>query len=150
MMRLPVPEGTLSFENPYTETMSTVRTRVLPDLLAFLSRNTHHDYPQSVYEVGEVVEGGLNGLRAAAASAHARAGFTQAKSLAEGLLRDLGRADAEVEPLDHPSYIPGRCARALVDGGEAATFGEVHPGVLEAFGIAQPTVAVELDLRPLH
>ena len=88
-MRLPVDGGRVTVLNPVGEGYTMLRTHLLPGLLAYLGRNTHHDYPQSLYEVGEVVPaGGRNALRAAAVHAHAKAGFTLAKSLAEGLARD--------------------------------------------------------------
>jgi phenylalanyl-tRNA synthetase beta chain len=127
-----------------------MRTHLVPDLLAYLGRNTHHDYPQSVYEVGQVVLHRRNHLRTAAVSVHAKAGFTVAKSLVEGVLGDLGHGpDLRIEAAELASYIPGRCARALVGNEEVGTFGEVHPEVLEAFGIAQPAIALELDLERL-
>ncbi len=152
-MRLPVPEGRTRILNPITEALTTPRSHLLPSLLAQLGRNTHHDYPQSLYEVGEVVvaaEGHRNALRAASVHAHAKAGFTLAKSLAEGVARDLGLAGhLDIEALEHPSFIPGRCARLVLGGKPMGMFGEVHPEVLEAFGIAQPTIALELDAEAI-
>lgn len=151
-MGLPEPPDVTRIINPITEHHTMVRTHLVPDLLAYLGRNTHHDYPQDVYEVGPVILKGHNRLRTAAVSCHAKAGFTVAKSLTEGVLRDLGHTgDAvSIEAVEAPSYLPGRCARVLVGGDEVGTFGEVHPQVLERFGIAQPTIALELDLERLN
>jgi phenylalanyl-tRNA synthetase beta chain len=151
-MGLPKPEQVTHIINPITEHYTIVRTHLVPDLLAYLGRNTHHDYPQEVYEVGSVVLDGGNHLRTAAVSCHAKAGFTAAKSLTEGVLRDMGyRGDmVTVEAAELPSYIRGRCARVSVLGRDVGTFGEIHPDVLERFGITQPTVAVELDLEQLN
>ena len=146
-MRLPVPDEVEMITNPITEHFTTLRTHVLPDLLSYLGKNTHHDYPQSVYEVGHVVIGRKNALRTAAVSVHAKAGFTQAKGLAEGVMRDLGHEkDVTIQAAVSPSYIPGRCAKVLVGGVEVGVFGELHPEVLEAFGLLQPTIVLELDL----
>ncbi|UCC92611.1 MAG: phenylalanine--tRNA ligase subunit beta [Thermoplasmata archaeon] len=151
-MGIEAPPGVTRIINPITEHYTIVRTHMVPDLLAYLGRNTHHDYPQEAYEVGPVILEGTNHLRAAAVSCHAKAGFTAAKSLAEGVLRDLGHSGeaVRVEAIEAPSYIPGRCARVMMDGQEVGHFGEVHPQVLERFGIAQPTIAVELDLDRLN
>jgi phenylalanyl-tRNA synthetase beta chain len=67
------------------------------------------------------------------------------------VLRDLGRAGdvVAIEAAEAPSFIPGRCARVSVDGSEVGIFGEVHPEVLERFGVAQPAIAVELDLEAM-
>ena len=151
-MGLPEPPGVTRIINPITEHYTIVRTHLVPDLLAYLGRNTHHDYPQEVYEVGPVILNGGNHLRIAAVSCHAKAGFTAAKSLTEGVLRDLGHTGDQVsiEALEVPTYIPGRCAGVSVGGKYVGLFGEVHPEVLERFGIAQPTIAVELDLETLN
>ena len=151
-MGLPEPPGVTRIINPMTEHYTIVRTHLVPDLLAYLGRNTHHDYPQEVYEVGPVILDGGNHLRIAAVSCHAKAGFTVAKSLTEGVLRDLGHTGDQVsiKAVDVPTYIPGRCAGVTVGGEDVGLFGEVHPEVLERFGIAQPTIAVELDLETLN
>jgi phenylalanyl-tRNA synthetase beta chain len=152
LMGIEGPEGVTRIINPITEHYTIVRTHLVPDLLTYLGRNTHHDYPQEVYEVGTVILEGRNHLRTAAVSCHAKAGFTAAKSLTEGVLRDLGHTgdDVTIEATESPSYIRGRCAMVSVHGKEVGAFGEVNPQVLERFGIAQPTVAVELDLEGLN
>jgi len=151
-MGLDEPSGVTHIINPITEHYTIVRTHLVPDLLAYLGRNTHHDYPQQVYEVGPVVLAGHNHLRTAAVSCHAKAGFTAVKSLTEGVLRDLGHTGdvVAIEAAEVPSYIRGRCARVSVRGKEVGTFGEVDPDVLERFGITQPTIALELDLERLN
>jgi len=150
-MMLIIPVILTIIINPITEHYTILRTHMVPDLLAYLGRNTHHDYPQEVYEVGPVILDGGNHLRIAAVSCHAKAGFTVAKSLTEGILRDLGHTGDQVsiKALEVPTYIPGRCAGVSLGGEDVGLFGEVHPDVLERFGIAQPTIAVELDLERL-
>ena len=50
---------------------------------------------------------------------------------------------------DDPRFIPGRQAQLMVKGKPAGVFGEVHPQVLENWGITTPCVAGELDLEEL-
>ena len=47
----------------------------------------------------------------------------------------------------HESFIPGRCAEVLVAGKKVGLFGELHPQVLENWGIEMPIVALELDFE---
>ena len=58
-----------------------------------------------------------------------------------------------VEPIDDPTYFPGRCARVLIEesGSKKSVgfFGVVHPEVLKNFGVANPTSALELDVEAL-
>ncbi|HEY9053877.1 MAG TPA: phenylalanine--tRNA ligase subunit beta, partial [Rectinemataceae bacterium] len=57
----------------------------------------------------------------------------------------LGKEYRVVESFD-PRFIPGRQAHVLCDDGAVGIFGEIHPAVLEAFGIAMPTAGGEFDL----
>ena len=50
------------------------------------------------------------------------------------------------EELSDPRFIPGRCARIVINGQRAGVFGEIHPAVLENWGIGMPSVACEIDL----
>lgn len=139
-------------QNPVTEEHTSLRGTLLASLLATLQKNVHRDYPQGVFEVGDVVVLSEHGLPAnrrmlAWVRAHSRAGFSEAKSLALAVARDLALG-AEVEAHDDAAFVPGRCA-ALVRGGEVlGWFGELHPRTLEAFDLTQPAVAMELRLGP--
>ena len=50
-----------------------------------------------------------------------------------------------VEPIDDPTYFPGRCARVMIEESgskkSVGIFGVVHPEVLKNFGVANPTSA---------
>lgn len=135
--------------NPISEEFTTVRSSLLPGLLNLFRLNKHRELPQRIFEVGDVVLGDRNAARVAAATIHPRASFTEAKSLALSLLRDVGRS-GDVGPVEDPNFIPGRAASVLVDGKEAGRFGEVHPRILEAYTLVQPVCVFELDLEALY
>ncbi|MCA1812444.1 MAG: phenylalanine--tRNA ligase subunit beta, partial [Halobacteriales archaeon] len=145
--------------NPITEEHTMVRATLLGALLATLEKNVHRDYPQQVFEVGDVVQvrdGLPANVRAAGwVKAHSKAGFSEAKSIAMALVRDL-RLDAEVQPFEAGPCIPGRCAALVAPGrddkGVIGWFGELHPRTLEAFKMTQPAIAMELrlDAAPLQ
>jgi len=135
----------VEIENAIAEDLTTLRSSLLPSLLNMLRLNTHRELPQCIFEIADVVRDGRNARRLGAAAIHHKASFTEAKSLVLSLVRDVGRT-ATVEPVDDPNFIPGRAAAAVVDGHEAGRFGEVHPRILEAYALAQPTIALELDV----
>ena len=58
-----------------------------------------------------------------------------------------------VEPVDDPTYFPGRCARIVLEENGAkryiGVFGVIHPEVLKNFGITNPTSALELDVEAI-
>jgi phenylalanyl-tRNA synthetase beta chain len=45
-----------------------------------------------------------------------------------------------------PAFIEGRQGEILVGGKGVGVFGEIHPRVLENFGIPNPVVAFEIEL----
>jgi len=142
-------------QNPMTETFSMVRPAILPALLDFLSANTGEDYPQRVFEVGDVVvvdEKSPTGTRTEQHVCYALAAsevtYTDVRQVLEFLLDQLG-TDYRLKEADQPWYIPGRSAEVVIDGKTMGHIGEVHPEVLESFGIGMPVVAFELALSKL-
>ena len=135
--------------NPVTSDLTTLRSSLLPGLLNLFRLNKHRELPQRIFEVADVVLGGRNVRRVAAASIHHRASFTEAKSLALSLLRDVGQAGS-IEPVEEPNFIPGRGASVRLGGQEIGRFGEIHPKVLEAYSLVQPVMAFELDVDSLR
>ncbi len=154
---LPLPddagvEGPVAVSNPITEDHTHLRTWLLPGLFNVLAANRHRDYPQSMFEVGQVVkpdDGHDNAWCLAAVHAAPRSGYTQVKGQVESIMSSLG-VEWSIAEDDHPGFIPGRVARCVVDGVEVGRFGEVHPAVLERYDIGVPATAMEFDLEALQ
>jgi len=134
--------------HPLTEEHTIVRTDILPELLEVLSVNTHHPLPQRIFEVGDVVVGMKNRLRLSACSTHAKANFAEVRSIIQAVMRELD-LNWEVAESDDGAFIEGRRARIVVNGKDVGVFGEVHPEVLEKFGIPNPVVGFEIDLSEI-
>lgn len=136
-------------KNPVNANYGALRDSLLPGLLQVLSENKHYDYPQRLFDSGRVVHHSLKEeLVLAAVSCDAKSDFTVAKSYAESLLPALG-FEPSFKAAKHPSFLEGRCAAVVVDKKEVGFVGEVHPEVLEAFGLALPVAAFELSLEKL-
>ncbi len=143
--------GTVEIENPMSASYSCVRSWLLPILMDVLSKNKHVEYPQKIFEEGIVVskkEGVKEVERVACVSAHNNADFTEMKQVLDSLLSGFG-IDCKIVPAAHSSFVPGRCGRVVVKGNEVAYIGEIHPQVLENFGILVPVVGFELNLTEL-
>jgi phenylalanyl-tRNA synthetase beta chain len=141
--------------NPKVNTMTCLRSWLLPGLLEFLSNNTHVEYPQKLFEVGDYVdwdEASPSRTRdvreLACVSAHSKANFTEMKSNLEPLMANLG-FDFVVEPIEHPSFLPGRIGKVQISNEEVGIIGEVHPQVLENWKIQNPVAAMELEVDRL-
>jgi phenylalanyl-tRNA synthetase beta chain len=137
-------------KNPVTEDHTMLRVSLLPGLLTILKRNAHRDLPQRLFEVGmvsHVKDGAVtNERRVAGVIIQGRSNFSDVKGVALALVRDLGWDAPHVQKADDPAFIPGRCAALATGELPRGVFGEVHPGVLEAFGLQHPVMAFELHL----
>jgi len=137
-----------TIRNPVGEDLTTLRSSLVPGLFGIFRLNKHRELPQRVFEVADVVIGGRNVRKLGVAAIHHKASFTEAKSLALSLLRDVGRK-GEVEAVEDPNFIPGRSAAILVGGKDLGHFGEIHPRILEAYALVQPAIALEIDLESI-
>lgn len=134
--------------NPLQEEFRALRSSLVPSLLNVLSLNKHRDLPQRIFEIGDVIVNARNRKRVSAVSIHAKAGFTEAKSLAQSLLRDIN-VQFTFQGVKDENYVDGRCARILLDGRELGRLGEIHPRVLSEYGLGHPAIVVDLDLELL-
>ena len=144
-MDLPLPENDILLHNPITEDHTRLRSSLIPSLLSILKANRHRDLPQRIMEPGIVVEDGRNHWKGAGVIIHPRAGFTEMKSIIQSILPAFGK-EFTLSGGDHPSFIPGRCARIILDDA-IGYFGELHPKVISAFSLEYPVLAFELTLE---
>lgn len=142
--------------NPMVETYSCLRSHILPSLLAVEGASSKALYPHRIFEVGDVARkdeaeilGSKTSLELGALVAHPKANFSEIHGILDGVLRDLGLSDVEVCPGENGAAIPGRCAHVIVEGRTVGWIGEIHPEVLDAWGIKTPSAAFEIDLASL-
>jgi phenylalanyl-tRNA synthetase beta chain len=145
------PAKVIEVANPKVLTFTCLRNWLLPSLLEFLSHNTHVEYPQRIFEVGLCFvhdPGQPNYVKEvrklACASIHALASYTEIRSYAQAIFQTLG-FPFEVSELNHPSFIEGRAVQLSVEGRAIGFMGEVHPEVLNLWGLGNPAVALELE-----
>ena len=76
--------------------------------------------------------------------------FTWADAVAGALaVLDVCGVAGRVEQAVDAPFHPGRCAAIRVEGSVIGFAGELHPSVVEAYGLARGTCAMELDLSAL-
>jgi phenylalanyl-tRNA synthetase beta chain len=136
--------------NPVSSNYSVLRHRLLPGMLDFLSQNTHNEYAQNLFEVGEIVTRTHNTIQTISKAAVTltdadEASFERCHSILETLIKRLG-ITYELKPIELPEFIRGRTAGILINGKEAGVIGEVSPEVLERLEVFIPTAAFEIDL----
>ncbi|MEK6886862.1 MAG: phenylalanine--tRNA ligase subunit beta [Nanoarchaeota archaeon] len=143
--------------NSLSSEYNSMRNLILPSLMNALRHNKNSAYPQNIFEIGQIFKrdkqnktetGIIENSRVAVALCHKQAGFTEIKQKFDRLMKLIG-VDYKVEVAAHPSFIPGRVARVIVNGVGIAYLGEVYPKVLHNFEIDAPVAAFELNLTEL-
>ncbi|HLF54909.1 MAG TPA: phenylalanine--tRNA ligase subunit beta [Candidatus Nanoarchaeia archaeon] len=144
--------GTVEIENPMSNTYAGVRSWLMPIMMDVLSRNKHVDFPQRIFEQGIISvrdkENVHDQQHLSAVSCHSSAGFTEMKQAVDYLLR-MSNIKYSLEELEMSCFVPGRAASIMVDNKNVGFFGELHPAVLEHFGLELPVSGCELNLSVL-
>ena len=143
--------------NPLGEDTSVMRTTTIPSMMETLARNySNRNLSAALYELGTQyipVEGrdlpdedpeltiGIYGEGC---------DFYQIKGIVEVLLDAVGIQDYDVRAAaDRPTFHPGRCAVLAKDGREIGILGEIHPTVLENYGMNGRVYVANLDVNTL-
>jgi len=149
------PKALIRIANPMSESVEFVRNSPLPGLLGSEAASGGAAYPHRMFEIGKVVVkdpkenyGSKTRQWLGFVIAHAEADFNEAAAALNALLFYLS-ADFALEESDDARFIPGRQARIRSGSRVLGVFGEVHPAVLERWGIGMPCSAGELDLETL-
>ncbi len=144
------PRKVAEIANPKTTDFTVVRDAILPGLMEVLGYNAHQAYPQKLFELGEVVSvlnGGeaINEMAIAGVIAHSQANYSEIKSVVDAVCRMMG---TKISSLAQPDaalwFIKGRGASICEKGAMTGSFGEIHPQVLDNWGIGVPVTAFEL------
>ncbi len=141
--------------NPVSKNWTNIRCDVMPCLMEFLSKNTHVEYPQRIFEVGDVVVMDdkedvktRTERRICIMLAGNEEDFTRIKEIAESFAQLLGLR-FEYEEKEDKAFMQGRCAKVLLGNEEIGILGEINPKVLENFDVKVPVSGTELNLTKI-
>jgi phenylalanyl-tRNA synthetase beta chain len=158
---LPRGDDYVSLSNPASVDQTMLRTSLLPGLLQALKSNIHRELPHRIFEVGDVTrlepsaETGAHERRhLAVALVGVKVSIAETWSVVDALLRELGHSLVirEGDSGDEGLWIPGRVTKIRVGTANLehlGVMGEVHPAVLERFGLRAPAALLELNLEAL-
>jgi len=155
--------------NPITDDFPILRTTLLGNILETIVRNiSRKNEDIKIYELGAVylpeqlpvsslpkeplmLCGALVGKRHELLWNTGRdsVDFYDAKGTVEVLLNSLGISEYEVIPGEHASLHPGKTAIFRKEGHVLATVGEVHPKVIDDFGINRKVYVFEMNVETL-
>jgi phenylalanyl-tRNA synthetase beta chain len=154
--RMEIPESAIAETmNPKMEAYTVLRNRLLPSLMEVLSNNKHHPYPQNLYEIDDVIlldpsteTGARTSRRMAVVLCHARANFSEIKSIMENIFDNL-KAKSEVLEGGWNCFIEGRRFTATLEDYPLCWAGEIRPEVIGNWELEMPVVALEMDIDQL-
>jgi len=145
----------VKISNPMTENYEYVRNSPLPGLMQTESVSGKASYPHRTFEVGKVAlkapdsnYGIATRQYLAFLISHPEADYNEIASHVATLMYLLGK-EYTIQASSDARFIEGRQVEVYVNGNRAGLFGEVHPEVLDAFGVTMPCAAGELDLEIL-
>lgn len=149
----------VELENALTKEYSVLRSWLIPSLMTVLSENTNREYPQNIFEIGNIFKlnkankgtetGVEENIRLGVLMCSAQVDFTRAKQMLDAVINALD-IKYEIKEAEQKSFISGRTARILVNNKGVAYLGEIHPQVLENFGLKTPVAGFELNLTELY
>ena len=138
--------------NPVTLSRSIFRKSIIPETLEFFAKNKSATYPQKIFEVGktfELDEKAENKVseknKLCVALTKSALDFTEIKSYLEAYSKTVGYKYS-LRSLKHPSFIEGRAAEILEEGNRKGIIGEIHPSVLQNFGLVNPVALFEIEV----
>ncbi len=142
----------IQIANPMTENYEFVRASILPSLLNSESVSANAVYPHKIFEVGKVAflddsdnSGTVTRNYLGFLSASRDEGYNSVNAVVSAVFYYLNKEYTLKEVVDS-RFIKGRSAEIYYNGGRVGIFGEVHPQVLENWGIQMPSCACEIDL----
>jgi phenylalanyl-tRNA synthetase beta chain len=145
----------IRISNPMTENYEYVRNSVLASLVQSESVSGHAAYPHRIFETGKIVRldagdnsGTVTRQYLGFLEAGGEANFNVAAAELQTLFYYLAR-EYDVEESGDSRFIPGRTAAILYKNNPIGVFGELHPELLENWGITVPCTACELDVEAL-
>ena len=158
--------NTVTIMNPLGEDTSVMRTTIVPSVLEVVARNYSYRNPECyVFEMGNEyipVEGEVlpnEPVRLGFGfydTTDSKADFYTLKGMADGLLNAVGAEEAEYERpgedcefAEVSAFHPGRCAVIKVDGKQIGIIGELHPKVMENYGIEARTYIGKINIPEL-
>lgn len=146
----------IPLKNSLSDKYNSLRSSLLPNHLQILSENTHHSYPQSLFEIGPIFQENDSETTSVKEFQQlciticgSETGFTDTQSILARLGTRLGISTG-FDPTSHPSMIDGRSAALIINSDDIGVFGEIHPRILGEFDINQPTVIGLVDVARLH
>lgn len=147
-----IDESYVQVGNPKTVNQRVLRSHLMTGIMETLVKNKKKVVPQRIFEIGPVTvlnpetETGIDEYRHLAFGVIGPdTGYAEVRAVLDSVMRELGLA-GEYRVAEHPTFIEGRYAEVSIENDLWARLGEIHPRVLNNFGLAFPIAFCEMRL----
>ncbi|MBQ8848846.1 MAG: phenylalanine--tRNA ligase subunit beta [Clostridia bacterium] len=151
-----VLRNSVVISNPLGEDTSVMRTLSLPSMLEVIARNYNFNNENvRLFEIATVyIPTGIDTLpnenKVVSVGMYGDCDFFVLKGVCENVLKVAGIDNYTIRSeANDPSYHPGRCARIYVGGKQVGILGQVHPLVMQNYGVDCDVYAAELDFEAI-
>jgi phenylalanyl-tRNA synthetase beta chain len=138
--------------NSKSDEHDVLRRSILPSLLFSLSKNIHEEYPQKLFEIGQVFvpeKDNYERWNLCCVSAYNGVTYSEIKAVLQTLMQICFKATFETRPSENSSFIRGRSAAIIYEDKAVGQIGEISPLLIDSFKIKMPVAAFEIDLTEL-
>ncbi len=146
-------EDVVEIKNPISSNWSVFRNSLIPGCINFLSYNKHKEYPQKVFEIGDVIiidnkkETKTRDIRKLSiVMTDVGIGYENISSILNSIMKNIG-LEYKIEENMKEKFIEGRRGDIFIKNKKIGEIGEISPEVLENFYLEMPVVAMEIDLE---
>jgi len=141
-----------TINNSKSDEHDILRQSLLPSLLFSLSKNIHEEYPQKLFEIGPIFrpeKENFEKWNLCCVNAFNGVTFSEIKAVLQTLMEFCFYVKFETKPSENLSFVRGRSADIIYEGGVIGQIGEISPLLIDSFKIKMPVAAFELDLTEL-
>lgn len=149
---------TVVIKNPLGEDFSIMRTTMIPSMMESLGRNYSRSNDEArLFEMGKIylpkedtaeLPEEVNTLTI---GIYGKADFFDVKGVVENVLEALGIKKFSVSrETENPIFHPGKTAKLIVNRQEAGVIGEIHPDVIENYGVDTSVYIAQINLDVLY
>lgn len=145
-------ESYVRVDNPKTVNQRVLRSHLMTGIMETFVKNKKKAVPQRIFEIGPVTflnpdtETGVDEFRHLAFGVIGPdTGYAEVRAVLDSIMRELGLS-GEYRVAGHPTFIDGRYAEVSIENDLWARLGEIHPQVLNNFGLAYPIAFCEMRL----
>lgn len=138
--------------NPLGEDTSIMRTTMIPNMMDVLHTNVSRNIDEvAIFECGHVFTpedmAGVEETRLCVGLCGGEAEFFTLKGIIEKIFERTGlKGHTYIADSENTSFHPGRCADIMSNGVKLGTIGEIHPLVLDNYGISKRVYIAEINL----